>query len=219
MDLKDFFKNGFYLRKIDPSACEALLRSVRSTQFIRSEDYRDVGYKPPLIANWDDLNEPIVAAHNCNADLRSQWHSFRALLSPLESLYGEFNTGSVLVNKFPSGHGMNWHSDTVDTTFVQMLIYLSADVFTHLDGGYLQVSQGRVDNAGVVDKNTLGGSTDILPNNGTVVVMNNLVPTMVHRVEPLVAEKERLTVVFRYGYLANTLTRRRLQIMKGEIHA
>lgn len=219
MDLCNFFREGFYLRQLDPDTSTGLLEITRSTDFIKSEDYRDVGYKPPLIANWDDLNDPIVAAHNCDPRLREYWGLFRGMLSPLETLFGAFDTGSVLINKFPSGHGMNWHSDTVDTTFVQMLVYLTKDPFSRQDGGYLQVAEGPVNENGVVDKTSLVSKQDILPNNGTIVVMNNLMPTMVHRVEPLVSLKERITVVFRYGFMANTLTRRRLQIMKGEIHA
>lgn len=219
MSLRNFFRNGFYIERLDRGVCDSLLSVARSTHYIKTEDYRDVGYKPPLIAEWDDLSEPIIAAHNCDNRLRVYWDTFRVFLSPLEALYGAFDTGSALINNFPSGHGMNWHSDTVDTTFIQMLVYLSGDTFTKEDGGYLQVSQGKVNSEGVIDRNGLEPVAEIMPNNGTVVVMNNLMPTMVHRVEPLSAQKERITIVFRYGFMTNTLTRKRLQIMKGEIHA
>jgi hypothetical protein len=217
MSLSDFFQKGFYTAKLDDESCGELLRIVRATQFIESQDYRDVGYKAPLIAEWDDVNGPIIAAHNCDKNLRSYWHHAKQFVAPLENLLGNFDSGSVLVNKFPSGHGMNWHSDTVDTTFVQMLVYLSRDRFSVEDGGYLQISTCQVNNRGLVE-NQAEGPSYILPNNGTVVVMNNLLPTMVHRVEPLSCNKERVTVVFRYGYMTNTLTKKRLQIMKGEIH-
>jgi hypothetical protein len=198
--LKDFFRKGFYTNRLEKSVCDEILRIIKSIKFIASQDYRDAGYKPPLIAEWDDIDGPVVSAHNCQEDLKKYWLKFRELLGSLEKITGNFDSGSVIVNYFPSGHGMNWHSDTVDTSFVQMLIYLSKDEFKKEDGGYLQI-----------------GNNIILPNHSTIVIMNNLIPTMLHRVEPLTSEKERLTVVLRYGYMNNTLTKKRSLTMKGEI--
>jgi len=198
--LNDFFRKGFYTNCLEKTHCDEMLHIVQSINFIESLDYRDVGYKPPLIAEWDDIDDPIVSAHNCQENLKKYWLKFKEYLKPLENIAGRFDSGSVIVNNFPKGHGMNWHSDTVDTAFVQMLIYLSKDYFDKDDGGYLQI-----------------GDSFILPNHATMVIMNNISPTMLHRVEPLITEKERLTVVFRYGYMNNTLTKKRLLTMKGEI--
>lgn len=199
--LNDFFRKGFLTTCLEKKQCDEILEIINSINFIESKDKRDVGYKPPLIADWDDcVDGPIVAAHNCQENLKTYWFEFKKHIKPVEEILGDFDSGSVIINKFPAGHGMDWHTDTVDTSIAQILLYLSKDSFEKDDGGYLQI-----------------GDSLILPNHATMVVMNNLTPTLFHRVEPLRSGKQRLTAVFRYGYMTNTLTKHRLLTMKGQI--
>lgn len=214
----NLFRDGIALETIDRAWADEILDQVRKQPFVKSQDYGSQEGLAPMITQWDsEQDREVTQALNCPAYFQALWHRIKESRFPwIQNTFGKFTQGSVLINKYPKGHEMRWHSDTLDGTYIQTLLYVTSSEFLEDDGGYLEVGRCSVTEHGVYDRLTpIQPVQTILPNHGVMVNILNTDPTLLHRVAKVQSTKERYTVVLRYGYLENTFTVKKWKTIKG----
>jgi hypothetical protein len=129
-------------------------------------------------------------------------------------IYGDFDEIHININKVDQTGEMPWHFDGYDGTFLQILCYPNIDDFEEKDGGHFLV--GRPDNLykdgdpmphwdpkSSLDNiltNNVKVTQKYVPNRDSVVILNNIDPSFVHKVTQLKADKIRYTVIATLGY-------------------
>lgn len=212
LNLKSFFKKGYFVSKVDKSTCDYLLQVIQKQPFVEGDGvYASENFRAPLISEWE--SKKIIPSENKDAPTeltdfynKAKSHDF---FKPIRQALGEFTQGCPMINRFRNGDGMVWHTDSLDATAITCCLYLTKDEFTYEDGGWLGVGRVIGDSVKSYDK--------ILPNHGTLVVINNLDPTNQHRVDPMRVEKERNTLLFHLGYIEHTLTKARLKDIRNVV--
>jgi hypothetical protein len=218
MDLNSFFRKGYAVTQINKALADFLLRHVVTQSFVEGDGhYASENFGAPLISEWEAPY--IVPSENLSAPVILNEFWKQAAASPYFSWFsktlGAFSQGCPMINKFRRGDGMVWHTDSLDGTIMTNCLYLSDDVFDIADGGYLGVGRGSLSN-GVPDTSKLIECFDrILTNHGTLVSINNLDISNLHRVDELLADKQRLTLLFHFGYVETTVTKSRLKDLRG----
>lgn len=210
MDLNSFFGLGYAVTQISTELADFLLKIVENQPFVDGDGfYAGEGFGAPLISAWE--SQFIVPSENKFAPdaLKTFWQ--QAARSPyfswFQENFGEFSQGCPMVNNFRKGDGMVWHTDSLDGTFMTNCLYLTRDIFRSEDGGYLGL--------GIDSGDELWEDDHILTNHGTLVSINNLSPLGRHRVEKLTVDKQRLTLLFHFGYAETTVTKARLKNLRG----
>jgi hypothetical protein len=212
LNLRSFFKKGYCVAKVEKSMSDYLLGVIQRQPFVEGDGvYASENFRAPLISKWE--SSKIIPSENKDAPQeltdfynQAKVHSF---FKPIREALGEFSQGCPMINRFRNGDGMVWHTDSLDATAITCCLYLTPDEFTYEDGGWLGVGRAIGDSVALFDR--------ILPNHGTLVVINNLDPTNQHRVDPVKAEKERNTLLFHLGYVEHTLTKARLKDIRNVI--
>jgi len=218
LNIGDLFLHGYSVSKIDPQVADHLLAEINRQSYVVSQDYRDPEITAPMITAWDaETDREVVAVHNAPPALQKFWVEFGSCPSMrwFHENFGPFTQGSVIINKYRHGDGMGWHYDVPDSTMLQCLIYVGDVDFAENDGGCLEIGRCNVNNHGIPQKDSIIPLSTIPPTHGTVVTILNTNPTLLHRVTPLKAPKNRFTLVCRYGYLENTFTLKKWRVMKG----
>ena len=219
IDLNSFFKKGYAVTQIDKNLADFLLGQVSAQPFVEGDGfYASENFGAPLISEWE--SPYIVPTENKEAPnaLKEFWtQSARSpYFSWFAKNFGDFSQGCPMINHFRKGDGMVWHTDSLDGTFMTNCLYLSKDVFHYEDGGYLGVGRGTLKEGGVPDiSRSIKCFDRILTNHGTLVSINNLDISNLHRVEKLLADKQRLTLLFHFGYVETTVSKMRLKELRG----
>jgi hypothetical protein len=189
-DLNQFFKDGYVISSVDKIFCDEILRIIRKENFVKANQEK-YGWKDPLVLHWEKDTQPSLFHYYWNYLSSSEYFSF------FIKNFGDFSQGLPMSNKFKNGEGMAWHSDYLDGSFMTTMLYLTQDTYTITDGGYLSV--------GIESSEKIFTLNTILPQHGTLVCVNNLNPIFKHKVNPLVCDKERYTVMCHFGYVDPSL--------------
>ena len=129
-------------------------------------------------------------------------------------VYGDFDEIHININKVDQTGEMPWHFDGYDGTFLQILCYPNIDDFKEKDGGHLLVGrpdtlyneadpmphwdpESSLDN---ILTNNVKVTQKYVPNRDSVVILNNIDPSFVHRVTKLTADKKRYTIIATLGF-------------------
>jgi hypothetical protein len=205
-----FFKKGFCTATVNREMSDYLLRVLRQQNLVEGDGvYSSEHFRAPLISKFE--SNKIIPSENPKAPIELI-HFFNdikkdSFFKPVRELLGDFTQGCPMINHYRKGDGMVWHTDALDATAITGCLYLTEDVFNFEDGGWLGVGKEINKNIVIFDK--------ILPNHGVLVLINNLDPTNLHRVDPVVSEKERNTLLFHLGYAEHTLSKNRLKDVRG----
>lgn len=212
LDLKSFFKKGYCVAKVDKSVSDHLLQVIQRQPFVEGDGvYASENFRAPLISKWE--SSKIIPSENKDAPIElldfyshAKEHQF---FRPFIETMGSFTQGCPMINRFRNGDGMVWHTDSLDATAITCCLYLTPDEFTLEDGGWLGVGRYNGESVDVFER--------ILPNHGTLVLINNFDPTNQHRVDPMRSNKERNTLLFHLGYVEHTLTKARLKDIRNVV--
>jgi hypothetical protein len=188
LDIKKFFSEGYTVAAVDQAFADDLLQNIRLKDFSCSVQER-AGWKDPKVAHWEHGNPSIF-------HLYWSYLSSSSYFTFFHRHFGTFSQGLPMSNRFSSGEGMAWHGDYYDGSFMTTMLYLSGDSYTEEDGGYLSLGM-RLS----FDSEEVFEIDKVLPNHGTLVVVNNLNPMFQHKVTPLVSNKERFTVMCHFGFI------------------
>ncbi len=133
---------------------------------------------------------------------RSLLSSVRDELAPI--LCGKPNPHGDNVSLFsaPRGHYMEAHSDCADASPVIVIIYLRDELWVAGDGGEVDLSQVELVDSCVV-KNDRVEPTRLIPQHGAVVILNNTSPKFQHRVEKVMSDSKRYSIILNFGMLTN----------------
>lgn len=171
---------------------------------------------------WGDIKHPDIWGDGVNGDskkvnpfvkyppaLSDFWEEFSSdQLGWFNKTWGPFDHRYLLAHRYQTGQSLGFHHDLSDSTVLNCIGYLGDSDFTEEDGGYLEIAECDVDSEGLPKPKTVRTVRKILPNHGTVVVMDNTNPRLLHRVEPLKSSKNRFTLSCQFGYLRNILTKK-----------
>lgn len=220
IDLTSFFKKGYAVAKIPKNQADFLLQLARKQDYVKGDGfYAGDNFEAPLISEWEEMN--IIPSENKDAPeiFQKYWNDLAAseFLAWFQRSFGLFTQGCPMLNFYKKDSGMVWHSDCNDASYIGVLTYLTGDTFTEADGGYLGIGDCALNDENQVRKDTVQIVDKIVPNHGVVVFINNLDTTHLHRVERLLSDKERITLLCHFGFAENTLTQKRLNVLKGTI--
>jgi len=216
ININHFFNYGYAVSHIPLDLADCLLEAVRSQQYhVCDGTYKSSNLEAPLLASWDSALLPSKFLNGITPQIFSDLNTHLRDLSFLnwfETNFGNFSQFSVMVNKFSKNNGMIWHNDHLDSTFLSVLIYLSKDTFSEEDGGFLEL--GKIyDTDLIVDARPPAHEVQylrkVIPNHGTVVLINNTKIDSVHKVEKLISDKERYTILCHFGYWENIAHKKR----------
>lgn len=218
MNLNSFFRKGYAVTRVSSELASYLHNVVENQPFVEGDGfYASENFGAPLISRWE--SQFIIPSENKTAPelLNTFWQ--KAARSPYFSWFadnfGGFSQGCPMINYFRKGDGMVWHTDSLDGTFMTNCLYLTKDVFTLEDGGYLGVGKGSLTEDGIPNTTESLCLDNLLTNHGVLVSINNLDPSNIHRVAKLLADKQRLTLLFHFGYVETTVTKNRLKELRG----
>jgi hypothetical protein len=215
ININHFFNYGYSVSQIPVELADALLETVRKQNYSVCDGTYKSNLEAPLLASW---NSELLPKTSNIGETPPILESLQAILKEMGFLnwfeinFGVFSQFSVMVNKFSKNNGMIWHNDHLDSTFLSVLIYLSKDIFEENDGGYLEL--GRIYNTDYVmdarpPSEEVSLLRSVLPNHGTIVLLNNTQITSVHRVEKMISDKERYTILCHFGYWQNIVHKKR----------
>jgi len=201
-----FFKKGFCTAKVEEGMSDYLLKLLRSQPLVEGDGvYQSEHFRAPLISKFE--SQKIIPSENPRTpiELIDFFDTVKKdkFFHPIRDFLGNFTQGCPMINHYRQGDGMVWHTDSLDATIMTCCLYLTKDVFELKDGGWLGVGKQTDEELVIFDR--------ILPNHGVLVIINNLDPTNLHRVDPVLSNKERNTLLFHLGYVEHTLTKKRLK--------
>jgi len=214
LDLNSFFRKGYAVTRVSQATADFLLTCVENQPFVEGDGYyASESFGAPLISRWEAPF--IIPAENKTAPNALNTFWMEAAQSPYFSwfreTFGDFSQGCPMINYFRQGDGMVWHTDGLDGTFMTNCLYLTKDIFDLEDGGYLGVGRGEW----MDTSKPIQSFNKILTNHGVLVSINNLDCSNLHRVEKLLSDKQRLTLLFHFGYAEHTVTKARLKHLRG----
>jgi Rps23 Pro-64 3,4-dihydroxylase Tpa1-like proline 4-hydroxylase len=182
----NFFKDGFLVLDVDTSF---LMKLPLSISFGKESGL--YGSDATQTFKLDSECQPLTSFVD---DVFAR-QFFLKLVKP----FGFFSTANIIIHKYVKSNAMNWHHDVFDRSVLLVLAYISEDLFTEEDGGLLEIGRCEVDSKGfpIAEPKTV---KTVLPNLGTVVLLNNTDPTLFHRVTPVQSEKTRLVVSCQLGF-------------------
>lgn len=218
IDINSFFRKGFATAQLPKDQADFLLALARAQEFVPGDGfYAGDNFDAPLITAWEEYK--VIPSENLDAPtiFRQYWHDLATspFLDWFHRSFGPFSQGCPMINYYKKDSGMVWHSDCNDASYITCCTYLTKDEFSVSDGGYLGIGDCKLNEENQVQNSTVQLKERILPNHGVVVFVNNLDTTHLHRVERMLTDKERITLLCHFGYAENTLTRARLKVIRG----
>lgn len=210
-DMSQFFKCGFAISKLNPVHAYALLDLARRQTYIESDKVYGNGMTAPVTTNWASpfLPSRFDAETPDVVDMVGAQIVYSDSLPWFRKAFGRFTQTSYMINHYKPGMGMVWHNDNFDGTFCSILVYITGHKYKDSDGGWIEF--GKVDDPKLIKENRVEKHANkvkrlaaVLPNHGVAVLVNNLNPLFLHRVEKLVAPKERYTFMSHFGYAEHT---------------
>jgi len=180
----------------------------------------NVSLREKLNPSWIDVVHPDIWDKGVNGmkttqdpfmsypeDLTDFWKEHvGAALARFNRIYGTFDYITMLAHRYRKGQGLGWHHDLTDSTWLNCILYLGDDDFTFDDGGYLEIGETPIDKEGLPTSSVLS-ICKIPPKHGTIVLMDNRNPRLLHRVPALAVDKCRYTLSCQFGYLENIIGR------------
>jgi hypothetical protein len=194
--------------------------STRNGQVVEPEF--NVKIRESLKDYWKGVAHPQIWKNGVNGDfssvspfveypeaLKSFWSDFSEQnLKWFSKTWGPFDHMGLLAHNYSTGQSLGYHHDLSDSTQINCIGYLGDADFSEGDGGYLEIAECDVDGYGLPIEGTIKTVYKVMPNHGTVVVMDNTNPRLLHRVEPLKSPKLRITLSCQFGYLSNILAKK-----------
>lgn len=220
---EDYFGKGFDKVQIDPVINSTLFAYIMSEQFVEVGEYGGGVFAPSWDVEYNRRHEPEYQMHQ-----KRYSEFFREMVLQADyfdywrQLYGPFDEIQVNVNRIKKGSGLRWHWDGYDGTFMQLLLYPMTENFGPEDGGQIEFATVDRLNPNFEFKplphffpeeklDTYSpdaqfvNHTSFTPRNDYMVVMNNMDPRFIHRVNKVSdnCEKIRHTVVVHLGFKHN----------------
>jgi hypothetical protein len=96
------------------------------------------------------------------------------------------------IHLWNGAEGGDYHQDVIDGTNTLVLCYLTDTEWEKSYGGSLTLTKK------LLDKNKY--TTNVLPENGTMIIINNDNPLFMHKVEQLKSDVNRYTFAFSYRW-------------------
>lgn len=197
-------------------------KTVNTKSGVAIEPEFNVKVRASLSPFWNDIKHPDIWGDGVNGDFKKVnpfvqypqelsdfWDEFRDRhFQWFTKTWGAFDHKYLLAHQYHSGQSLGFHHDLSDSTILNCIGYLGDSNYTEEDGGYLEIAECDVDSSGLPLPETVKPIRKIMPNHGTIVVMDNTNPRILHRVEPLRANKRRFTLSCQFGYLRNILTKK-----------
>jgi hypothetical protein len=197
-------------------------KTVNTKSGVAIEPEFNVKVREALSPFWKDIKHPDIWGDGVNGDFKKVnpfvkypevlsdfWDEFaKDHFKWFAQTWGPFDHKYLLAHQYSSGQSLGFHHDLSDSTILNCIGYLGDSDYTEEDGGYLEVAECDVDSSGLPMPETVKPLRRILPNHGTIVVMDNTNPRLLHRVEPLKRKKRRFTLSCQFGYLRNILTKK-----------
>lgn len=197
-------------------------KTVNTKSGVAIEPEFNVKVRASLSPFWNDIKHPDIWGDGVNGDfkkvtpfveypesLEQFWKSFSETnFKWFTQTWGPFDHQYLLAHQYHTGQSLGYHHDLSDSTMLNCIGYLGDSDYTEADGGYLEIAECDVDDSGLPLPETIRSLRRVLPNHGTVVVMDNTNPRLLHRVEPLKSPKKRFTLSCQFGYLRNILTKK-----------
>jgi len=189
------------------------------TEEITEPDF-NIKVKDALKQNWLGVHHPHIWKKGVNGESNSIcpdypdevisfWKDFsKEYLAWFNQTWGGFDHLGLLSHQYHQGQSLGFHHDLSDSTELNCIGYLGAENYQQSDGGYLEIAECDVDFDGMPILSSIKTIKKIMPNHGTVVVLDNTNPRLLHRVEPLYVTKERITLSCQFGRLSNVLRKK-----------
>jgi hypothetical protein len=183
----------------------------------------NIKVKRALNEDWHGIKHPDIWKKGVNGDngdslsvfsdypegILDFWKDFsKNHLSWFSKTWGPFDHFGILAHAYHPGQALGFHHDLSDSTELNCIAYLGSNDFTEDDGGFLEIAECDIDFDGMPILASIKPIKMILPNHGTVVVLDNTNPRILHRVKPLLGKKERFTLSCQFGRLSNILRKK-----------
>ena len=206
LELQSFFERGFAVSKIRKEFADELL------EVANGESYREMPEDAtlPLCASWENWDRglpryndvPVVYRDFADALARQPYFEW------YQTVFGAFSHKNIMLQLCKKGNGLGYHFDVFDATHMINILYLSPDDFSDRDGGLLEAARCRVlpDGRDIDRGARIERLGSVVPVHGTLVTVNNLVPTFCHRVTPVRTDKRRISLIMQFGYTENATT-------------
>lgn len=185
MDLNAFYRQGYLVTEIDPAVADAMLAEMEREAWVSIHPENNEGADNPYARKYDNRfiaadsllrpmsPKPLYAAYR---DAFMQWAS---------TIFQEFeHADKALLTALAGGQGyhMDLHADAGDRSLFTTLLYLGHGTpEPNPHGGNLELVRVDAHRPHEGDQELLDC---IVPVHGRVVIMNNLDPTVYHRVTP-----------------------------------
>lgn len=186
-----FFEKGSDFNILTEDA-DRLLELMRASTW--REPKQSSGGSSPDVVSWSNLEPP--------AEIAAFWKKFadHSYLSFFVTHYGEFSKLKMSAHRWHAGNFLGWHNDFHEALGVNVIIYLGDRQWSD---GELEIGSWRVDRNGFGDPNEVRRNTIVRPEHGSVVTLFNGSPMFCHRVKPMAQEREKYSLICRFGYEEN----------------
>ena len=200
----DYYEKGFVITKIPEELLLFFWSEIYTTNWIKSKscfqtvpDWYIENQQSVSVPADSHIQECEYQANKLN--LQNSPASLRVLANNLicSSIF-DFLRTTRPEHQISNIHLWNgaedgiFHQDVIDGTNTLVLCYLADEDWKEEWGGSLTVTKK------LLDKDVY--TTKVLPNAGTMIIINNDNPLFMHKVEGLKKEKNRYTFAFSYNW-------------------
>lgn len=185
-----------------------------------SEPEFNVKLKNSLKFDWENVVHPDIWIKGVNGPhiskkpfndypeiFKNFWQEVEESMSWFTNIYGNFTHRYMLAHRYLENQSLGWHHDLSDSTWFNNILYLGDTNFNKDDGGYLSVCECSIDDQGLPTE-IVSVLADVLPNHGTLITLDNMNPRILHKVYPLMVQKDRFTLSCQFGYIDNILSKK-----------
>ena len=198
LDITSFYQKGFITEQISEDLADRLLEEMVTETWLKidpdaqgPEEEIEKGYRNRFIAARSMLRPN---------DLPSSYREYKERFQEwAKALIGQYKTADrVLLSALfgSKGYFMGMHTDVGDRCPFTTILYLGKDLNPDEDiGGNLNIFRSDIDDP----KSNPELIRSIRPGHGTLVVLNNIDPTLYHSVDPLQKNVVRYQILSSFG--------------------
>ena len=194
-----FHNNGYCVTHVSPAFADMAL-AIMKAQTYSLEVYNEPNQYSKSWVDHDYSNPPVYAENREVLKIAFETLATDPYFSFITKRYGEFTKKTAIGLKYGKGNALGWHYDIDDPALVLMFLYISEDRFTKDDGGQLRLGRCHVDKDGIPDLRTVRTLEEITPLHGRLVVLDNTRPTLLHKVNRIMSEKNRYVISGKLGW-------------------
>jgi hypothetical protein len=203
-DIQHYFEKGFTVNFLKEEESERLLEIIRQEKFNQESQLIETN---PLIPIWDTGYSNKTSDNIVPSEFLNFWKKLaqEPYFDYFNLIYGDFSQFNVMLHKYEKDTGLNWHQDVHEGVHITNVLYLTDEKNWDLTwGGNLELGKWILDERGWGVIPSVVKTGEVLPNHGVLVSICNVVPLFCHKVNFLKQEKERYSLICRFGYKENT---------------